>query len=75
MLLLFNVVVVVFVVVVDVVVVVVVVATWEEWKFPILSYSKGRSACQRSYADPPFEAPLSESVFTHPSSLPTLPSS
>ena len=57
------------------VVVVVVVATWEEWKFPILAYSKGRSACQRSYADPPFEAPLSGSIVTHPSTLPTLPSS
>ena len=57
------------------VVVVVVVATWEEWKFPILSYSKGRSACQCSYADPPFEAPLSGSIVTLPSSLPTLPSS
>ena len=56
-------------------VVVVVVATWEEWKFPILSYSEGRSACQRSYADPPFEAPLSGSIVTHPSTLPTLPSS
>ena len=28
---------------VDLRVVVVVVATWEEWKFSILSYSKGRS--------------------------------
>ena len=56
-------------------VVVVVIATWEEWKFPILSYSKGRSACQRSYADPPFEAPLSGSIDTLPSTLPTLPSS
>ena len=27
----------------------------------MLSYSKGRSACQCSYADPPFEAPLSGS--------------
>ena len=45
--------------------VVVVVATSEEWQFPILSFSKGRSACQRSYADPPFEAPLSGTIVTH----------
>ena len=69
-------VVVVFVVVIVVVDVVVVVTTPRSGSFPYFRTVRGVLPAKDngSYADPPFEAPLSRSIFTLPSTLPTLPS-
>ena len=58
-------------------VVVVVVTTPRSGSFPYFRTVRGVLPAKDngSYADPPFEAPLSGSIVTLPSTLPTLPSS